>query len=93
LRFELDLGPGIGSTDGTFTIVDYGRDSSLIGFPAVRPNQTAALRVGAIRDGSAYLTLAIDHRAIDGADVGRFLAHIREALAPAPAREEVTLGR
>jgi len=93
LRFELDLGPGIGASDGTFTIIDYGRDSSLIGFPAVRPNQTAALRVGAIRAGAAYLTLAIDHRAIDGADVGRFLAHVREALAPAPAREEVPSGR
>lgn len=91
LRFELDLGPGVQTHDGTFTVVDYGPGSSLIGFPAVRPNQTAALRVGAVRDDSAYLTLAIDHRAIDGGDVGRFLAHVRERLAP--VREEVSRGR
>jgi 2-oxoisovalerate dehydrogenase E1 component beta subunit len=92
LYFTLDLGPGVsGSDGGTFTVIDYGPDSSLIGFPAVRPNQTAALRVGAIRDGSAFVTVAVDHRAIDGADVGRFLAHVRERLTP--LREEVRSGR
>jgi hypothetical protein len=49
VRLDLDLGPHAPARgDGTFTLVDYGAGSSLLGVPAVRPGQTAALRVGAV---------------------------------------------
>jgi hypothetical protein len=78
---DLDLGPlSPVRGGGTFTLVDYGPSGSLLGLPAVRPGQTAALRVGAVRDGQAYLALAVDHRAVDGADAGRFLATLKRCL-------------
>lgn len=81
---DLDLGPHSPARGGgTFTVVDYGAGSSLLGIPAVRPGQTAALRVGAVREGRALLALAVDHRALDGADAGRFLALLRDRLAQA----------
>jgi pyruvate/2-oxoglutarate dehydrogenase complex dihydrolipoamide acyltransferase (E2) component len=81
VRVDLDLGltsPARG--DGTFTVVDYGAGSSLLGVPAVRPGQTAALRVGAVRAGRAWLALSVDHRAVDGAEAGRFLGCLKEEL-------------
>ena len=81
VRLDLDLGsrsPARG--DGTFTVVDYGAGSSLLGIPAVRPGQTATLRVGAVRDGRAWLALSVDHRAVDGAEAGRFLNCVKEGL-------------
>jgi hypothetical protein len=81
VRVDLDLGPlSPPRGDGTITVVDYGRGSSLLGLPAVRPGQTAALRVGAVRDGQAMLALAVDHRAVDGAEAGRFLAFVKGRL-------------
>ena len=81
VRIDLDLGPlSPARGDGTFTVVDYGPGSSLLGLPAVRPGQSAALRVGAVRDGHAYLALTVDHRAVDGAEAGRFLALLKERL-------------
>jgi 2-oxoisovalerate dehydrogenase E1 component beta subunit len=81
VRVDLDLGPhSPAGRDGTFTVIDYGGDSSLLGIPAVRPGQTAALRVGAVRDGHAWLALSVDHRAVDGAEAGRFLARLKELL-------------
>jgi 2-oxoisovalerate dehydrogenase E1 component beta subunit len=81
VRVDLDLGPlSPAAGGGTFTVVDYGPGSSLFGLPAVRPGQTAALRVGAVRDGSALLALTVDHRAVDGAEAGRFLARVKERL-------------
>lgn len=81
VRIDLDLGPlSPARGDGTFTVVDYGPDSSLLGLPAVRPEQSAALRVGAVRDGHAYLALTVDHRAVDGAEAGRFLTLLKERL-------------
>jgi Transketolase, C-terminal domain/2-oxoacid dehydrogenases acyltransferase (catalytic domain) len=78
VRLDLDLGPHAPARgDGTFTLVDYGAGSSLLGIAAVRPGQTAALRVGAVRQGRAWLALTVDHRAVDGAEAGRFLAHVR----------------
>ena len=81
VRVDLDLGPlSPARGDGTFTIVDYGPDSSLLGLPAVRPGQTAALRVGAVRGGHAMLALSVDHRAVDGAEAGRFLSFLKRRL-------------
>jgi len=81
VRVDLDLGPHSAARgDGTFTVVDYGPGSSLLGVAAVRPGQTAALRVGAVRDGRAWLALTVDHRAVDGADAGRFLGRLKELL-------------
>ena len=80
VRIDLDLGPHARSAGGTFTVVDYGRNSSLLGVAAVRPGQTAALRVGAVRDGRALISLSVDHRAVDGADAGRFLGHVKAFL-------------
>jgi hypothetical protein len=81
VSIDLDLGllsPARGG--GTFTLVDYGSSGSLLGLPAVRPGQSATLRVGAVRDGKAYLALSVDHRAVDGADAGRFLAVLKRSL-------------
>ena len=81
VRIDLDLGPvSPARGDGTFTVVDYGPGSSLLGLPAVRPGQSAALRVGAVREGRALLALTVDHRAVDGAEAGRFLAFLKKRL-------------
>jgi 2-oxoisovalerate dehydrogenase E1 component beta subunit len=77
---DLDLGPSSPATGrGTITLVDYGAAGSDLAIPFVRPGQTAALRIGAVRDGRAYVACAVDHRAVDGADVGRFLAAFKTA--------------
>jgi len=34
-------------------------------------SRVPALVIGAVRDGRAYVACAVDHRAVDGADVGR----------------------
>ncbi len=92
VEVDLDLGPlAPARGGGTFTVVDYGGAGSLLGLPAVRPGQTAALRVGAVREGRAWLALSVDHRAVDGADAGRFLAAVKRRLEgplplPAPPR-------
>src|SRR5919197_550030 len=78
---DVDLGPHSPAPGtGTFTVVDYGPAGSHLALPAVRPGQTAALRVGAPRDGRAWLALSVDHRAVDGAEAGRFLARVKERL-------------
>jgi 2-oxoisovalerate dehydrogenase E1 component beta subunit len=77
---DLDLGPAApASGRGTITLIDYGHDGSDLAIPFVRPGQTAAVRIGAVRDGRAYVACAVDHRAVDGADVGRFLAAFKSA--------------
>jgi len=88
---DLDLGPDAPAAGrGTITLVDYGPEGSDLAIPFVRPGQTAAVRIGAVRDGRAYVACAVDHRAVDGADVGRFLAAFKSALerraAPEAAR-------
>jgi hypothetical protein len=85
---DLDLGPFAPSSGlGTITLVDYGAGGSDLAIPFVRPRQTAAVRIGAVRNGRAYVACAVDHRAVDGADVGRFLAAFKAAAeggAPFP---------
>jgi 2-oxoisovalerate dehydrogenase E1 component beta subunit len=84
VRVDLDLGAtSPASGNGTITLVDYGPDGSDLAIPFVRPGQTAALRIGAVRDGRAYVSCAVDHRAVDGADVGRFLAAFKTAAESA----------
>jgi len=81
---DVDLGAASpASGTGTITLVDYGRDGSDLAIPFVRPGQTAAVRVGAVRDGGAYVACAVDHRAVDGADAGRFLAAFKSAMEAA----------
>ena len=76
---DLDLGPLAPPTGaGTITVVDYGVGSSHLALPAVRPGQTAALRLGAPRGVRSYLAVSVDHRAVDGAEAGRFLADVKE---------------
>jgi 2-oxoisovalerate dehydrogenase E1 component beta subunit len=78
---DLDLGPSSpASGRGTITLVDYGETGSDLAIPFVRPRQTAAVRIGAVRNGRAYVACAVDHRAVDGADVGRFLAAFKSAI-------------
>jgi len=77
---DLDLGPQSPSgVRGTITLVDYGSSGSDLAVPFVRPGQTAAVRIGAVREGRAYVACAVDHRAVDGADAGRFLAAFKSA--------------
>jgi len=78
---DLDLGPPVPpSGRGTITLIDYGPSSSDLAIPFVRPGQTAAVRIGTVRDGRAYVACAVDHRAVDGADVGRFVAAFKTAV-------------
>ncbi|MEA2785578.1 MAG: hypothetical protein QOF71_1682, partial [Candidatus Eremiobacteraeota bacterium] len=78
---DLDFGPSAPARGlGTITLVDYGANGSDMAIPFVRPGQTAAVRIGAVRDGRAYVACAVDHRAVDGADVGRFLAAFKTAV-------------
>jgi 2-oxoisovalerate dehydrogenase E1 component beta subunit len=77
---DLDLGPSSpASGRGTITLIDYGSDASDVAIPFVRPGQTAAVRIGAVRHGRAHVACSVDHRAVDGADVGRFLAAFKSA--------------
>ena len=82
--------------DGTFTITNYGIFGNIIGTPIINQPQLAILGTGAIKkravviettEGDAvvikpiiFLTLAFDHRIIDGALGGKFLMKIVEYL-------------
>lgn len=77
---------------GTFTVTNTGSNGTLIGTPIINQPQVAILSLGAIvkrpvvinnmiaiRD-MCYLTLSYDHRIIDGALGGQFLAFIKNYL-------------
>jgi pyruvate/2-oxoglutarate dehydrogenase complex dihydrolipoamide acyltransferase (E2) component len=82
--------------DGTFTITNYGVFGNIIGSPIINQPQIAILGTGAIKkramvvdtpQGDAivikpimYMTLAFDHRLVDGALGGKFLMKIVEYL-------------
>ena len=90
---DLDLGPAAPARGGgTITLVDYGADGADLAIPFVRPGQSAAVRIGAVRDGRAYVACAVDHRAVDGALVGRFLAAFKTALEHGAVPEAVGVG-
>ncbi len=77
---------------GTFTITNPGIFGALYGLPLINQPQVAILGVGSIEkrpvvidDAIAirpvcHLTLGYDHRLVDGADGGRFLAFMKERL-------------
>ena len=77
---------------GTFTVSNLGMYGIETVYPILNPPQACILGVGAaeeqpvVRDGSvgvgrvAALTLAADHRAVDGAVGARLLAAIRARL-------------
>lgn len=82
--------------NGTFTITNHGMTGSLIATPIINQPQSAILGIGKIekrvvvveRNGKdtieinpmAYVTLTIDHRALDGDIANRFLTRFVEAL-------------
>jgi 2-oxoglutarate dehydrogenase E2 component (dihydrolipoamide succinyltransferase) len=82
---------------GTFTITNHGMGGSLIAMPIIVQPQVAILGVGKVvkrvvvvetdgRDTTqikpmAYITLTIDHRALDGAQANAFLNSFVAALA------------
>ncbi len=78
--------------EGTFTITNPGIFGAFCGLPIINQPQVGILGVGAIEprpvvvdDAIAirpvgYLSLGHDHRLVDGADAGRFLAHVKRTL-------------
>ena len=85
---------------GTFTITNPGVFGSLIGTPIINQPQSAILCVGSIEKQPAVITvdgtdtiavltrgmlsLAFDHRIVDGADADRFMADVKKALQEFP---------
>jgi 2-oxoglutarate dehydrogenase E2 component (dihydrolipoamide succinyltransferase) len=81
---------------GTFTITNPGVFGSVIGTPIINQPQAAILCVGAIEKQPAVITaggadmiairtkgmlsLAFDHRIVDGADADRFMADVKTGL-------------
>jgi 2-oxoglutarate dehydrogenase E2 component (dihydrolipoamide succinyltransferase) len=85
---------------GTFTITNPGVFGSVIGTPIINQPQAAILCVGSIEKQPAVITvdgtdtiavrtrgmlsLAFDHRIVDGADADRFMADVKKALQEFP---------
>jgi 2-oxoglutarate dehydrogenase E2 component (dihydrolipoamide succinyltransferase) len=85
---------------GTFTITNPGVFGSVIGTPIINQPQVAILCVGAIQKQPAVVTtdgvdaigvrllgmlsLAFDHRVVDGADADRFMADVKRTLESFP---------
>jgi 2-oxoglutarate dehydrogenase E2 component (dihydrolipoamide succinyltransferase) len=81
---------------GTFTVTNFGTFDSLTGTPIINQPQVAILGVGAIRKQPVVLetpvgdviairhimilSLAYDHRVVDGALGGMFLKRMKEVL-------------
>ena len=78
--------------DGTFTITNHGGFGSLFSAPIIHQPQTAILGVGAVQkrpvvinDAIAiklmcYLSLAFDHRVIDGATADQFMSMVQSHI-------------
>jgi pyruvate dehydrogenase E2 component (dihydrolipoyllysine-residue acetyltransferase) len=85
---------------GTFTITNPGVFGSIIGTPIINQPQAAILCVGAIEKQPAVITmdgtdtlairtrgllsLAFDHRIVDGADADRFMAEVKKQIQEFP---------
>ncbi|WP_129725165.1 2-oxo acid dehydrogenase subunit E2 [Mycoplasmopsis citelli] len=75
-----------------FTVTNYGSVGSLFGVPVINYPELAIAGVGAIVDKPVvkngavvpgkvmYITVAADHRWIDGAEIGRFASRVKELL-------------
>jgi pyruvate dehydrogenase E2 component (dihydrolipoamide acetyltransferase) len=80
----------------TFTLTNFGSYGTFMGTPLINPPQVAVLGTGQIvekpvvQGGQIVIRwmmgygLTIDHRVLDGADAGRFMARFRE-LCDRPA--------
>jgi 2-oxoglutarate dehydrogenase E2 component (dihydrolipoamide succinyltransferase) len=78
--------------NGTFTITNPGIFGAVYGLPLINQPQVAILGVGGIEKRAVvvddaiaihptcHISLGYDHRLIDGADAGRFLAYIKERM-------------
>ncbi|MCR8613286.1 MAG: 2-oxo acid dehydrogenase subunit E2 [Mycoplasma sp.] len=78
---------------GTFSVTNYGSVGALHGVPIINWPEIAILGTGAIFDKvfmnangevyngkSMHITLAADHRWVDGGDIGRMLMRVKELL-------------
>ena len=77
---------------GTFTITSHGGTGSLFSTPIINQPQIAILGVGTVQRRAvvinetigirpmAYLSLAFDHRAIDGATADQFMLRVKSVL-------------
>jgi 2-oxoglutarate dehydrogenase E2 component (dihydrolipoamide succinyltransferase) len=81
---------------GTFSLTNYGVFGNIIGTPIINQPQAAIFGIGAVKkrpvvvenEGNdsieirsmLYLTLSFDHRFIDGATGGQFMARVRQGL-------------
>ena len=78
---------------GTFTLTNYGSAGAMFGVPVINYPEIAILGTGIITDrvfannqndfynGKVmHLTLAADHRWVDGAKIGQFVSHIKSLL-------------
>ena len=77
---------------GTFTITNHGGTGSLFSTPIINQPQIAILGVGAVHRRAvvvnesieirpmAYLSLAFDHRVIDGATADQFMLMVKSVL-------------
>jgi len=77
---------------GTFSITNPGVFGAFAGLPLINQPQAGILGVGAIEKRPvviddaigirpvAYLSIGHDHRLVDGADAGRFLAHVKQTI-------------
>lgn len=79
--------------NGTFTITNYGTFDTAFGTPIIKYPESAIIGIGRITkkpiviDGELAIgdilpiSLAVDHRIIDGADAGRFIMKFKEYIA------------
>jgi len=79
--------------NGTFTITNYGAFDSTYGAPVIKHPEVAIIGIGRISKKPIVendsiiigdvlpISLAIDHRIIDGAEAGRFVMKFKEYLA------------
>jgi pyruvate dehydrogenase E2 component (dihydrolipoamide acetyltransferase) len=80
--------------EGTFSITNYGAIGSLFGTPIIKHPQVAILGIGRINKKPVVsekgnievrdimpISMAVDHRIIDGADAGRFAERLKQLLS------------
>lgn len=77
---------------GTFTVTNYGAFDSSFGTPVIKYPESAIIGIGRITKKPVVvngeivvgdvlpISLAIDHRIIDGADAGRFITRFKEYM-------------